>query len=124
MGVLVHTNFLKNEIRFSLDPLSEYLAALYFIDSFRGNEASWKTLLKCIHQLSERETTIEGFRIALYDCALHNRRQIPCCILSIALELHYLIDFSPFFKKAANLLLGTGASENLAQNAILNAIFK
>lgn len=82
LGVLVHSNLLQDEIRFSLDPLSEYLAALHFIDSFQGAEKKWDTLLKCVDQLAQHDTTIEGFTQAAYDCACHSRRQVSARTLA------------------------------------------
>ena len=82
LGVLVFTNLLKDEIRFSLDPLSEYLAALHFIDAFQGEDQKWGVLLKCMDQLAEQATTIQGFTLALYDCAFHSQGKLSPRILA------------------------------------------
>ena len=67
---------LNKRIRFSLDPLAEYLAGLYIVNCFRDNKISWKNF---VEEVSEKPGTLEeirGFLLAVRDCCLARKAQI------------------------------------------------
>ena len=66
-------------LAFALDPLSEYVAALYWIDKLRGNELAW---VRWIEELKAFEGSLEdirGFLVAMEDCvtAYRDTHNIP-----------------------------------------------
>ena len=54
----------EDKIRFTLDPLVEYLAALYLCSLYRNDENQWSELLNHMDNIS----ISQGFLIALRDC--------------------------------------------------------
>ena len=59
----------RNKIRFALDPLAEYLAALYLILENKDDEKKWREfLVKVEEKLGKQE--IKGFLLAVRDCCL------------------------------------------------------
>jgi HEAT repeat protein len=63
----------KDKIKFCLDPLAEYLAGLYLVDMYEGNESKWRShFLKKADDLvkSNHQDAIKGFLIAVVDCYL------------------------------------------------------
>jgi hypothetical protein len=69
----------KDQIRFCLDPLAEYLAGLHIVDSYNNNDGKWRSLfLKKADDLVKTgaQDTIKGFLLAVRDCYLS---QIPDC---------------------------------------------
>lgn len=52
----------QDRLRFALDPIAEYLAALHLLDLYRDNDSQWWEWLKHL------DTTPKGFLIALRDC--------------------------------------------------------
>lgn len=57
-----------DQIRFVLDPLSEYLASLCLIGKYRGSEKAWRRFLKRARTHESYRTDISGFLFALQDC--------------------------------------------------------
>jgi len=62
----------KDAIRFSLDPLAEYLASLYVIEDYGKSLSQWKKLLDQIKAQPGAPETIKGFLLALLDCCTHH----------------------------------------------------
>ncbi|GGA17156.1 sister chromatid cohesion protein PDS5 [Okeania sp. KiyG1] len=59
----------RKNIRFALDPLAEYLAALYLVQENKDDEEKWREFLtKVKKKLGEAE--IKGFLLAVRDCCL------------------------------------------------------
>jgi HEAT repeat protein len=58
-----------DQIRFSLDPVAEYLAALHLVDINGKDESKWQDLLKVADSQKSPEA-IEGFMLAVKDCYL------------------------------------------------------
>ena len=86
LGVVVYTSPLNDQLRFSLDPLSEYFAAFHFIRALGDEQKRWLPLLVCIDRLSAKEITIGGFTRALYDCASDSRAKVPDRVLAALRE--------------------------------------
>ena len=55
-------------INFTLDPLAEYLAALWLIETFGPDEHVWRTVLAEMDASLGAPDTIAGFILALRDC--------------------------------------------------------
>ena len=74
----------EDKIRFTLDPLVEYLAALYLCSLYRNDENQWSELLNHIDNIS----ISQGFLIALRDCcsAKGEEYNIPSFVLEKLLE--------------------------------------
>ncbi len=63
--------YAKDEIRFCLDPLAEYLAALYVVDIYGNNDNKWRSLFfKKADDLVKKggKDNIKGFLLAMRDC--------------------------------------------------------
>jgi HEAT repeat protein len=63
----------KDKIRFCLDPLAEYLAALHVVEIYGNNDGKWRSgFLKKADDLvkASGQDTIKGFLLAVYDCYL------------------------------------------------------
>ncbi|MBD1936339.1 HEAT repeat domain-containing protein [Microcoleus sp. FACHB-68] len=61
----------RDKIRFALDPLAEYLAALYLIqDDCKDDGEKWRTFLAEIEKKSGNLEEIKGFLLAVRDCCL------------------------------------------------------
>jgi hypothetical protein len=56
-------------LRFTLDPLAEYLTALYLLNKFRANEVQWNVWLKTIRHTGGFPSSMRGFLVALEVCA-------------------------------------------------------
>ncbi len=74
----------EDKIRFTLDPVVEYLAALYLCSLYRNDENQWSELLNHIDNIS----ISQGFLIALRDCcsAKGEEYNIPSFVLEKLLE--------------------------------------
>lgn len=58
------------QLRFLLDPLSEYLCALSILYAHDGNEPEWAAFLQTLDALSpEDRVAADGFLVALADCS-------------------------------------------------------
>jgi photosystem II stability/assembly factor-like uncharacterized protein len=55
-------------LRFRLDPLAEYLTAMYLIDKMRDNNVAWDSWKKGLVALPGYPTEIQGFITAFSDC--------------------------------------------------------
>jgi hypothetical protein len=59
-----------SQLRFLIDPLSEYLCALSILYSYDGNEPEWAAFLQTLDALpSEARVAADGFLVALADCS-------------------------------------------------------
>ncbi|WP_051470159.1 SUMF1/EgtB/PvdO family nonheme iron enzyme [Fischerella sp. PCC 9605] len=59
----------KNQtLRFSLDPLAEYLAGLYLVQNYRDDQAAWNNLIEAANDKPGFPEEIKGFLLALRDC--------------------------------------------------------
>lgn len=69
----------KNQINFDLDPLAEYLAALYLIDSYADQEDLWKIFLEKLEKaqdITDSPESIKGFLWAVRDCCLVYEKEV------------------------------------------------
>lgn len=76
----------KERLRFTLDPLAEYLACLHVVDVYKDDESRWQQLLDRIR--ANRVNDIRFFLLALQDCCTANADgQLP---IAMAEELSKL----------------------------------
>jgi hypothetical protein len=54
--------------QFVLDPLAEYLGAIYALEHFRADEFLWNQFLENINRASSSGKETVGFLLALNDC--------------------------------------------------------
>jgi hypothetical protein len=62
-------------VRFNLDPVAEYLAAMYWIDHLRGDIDGWNDWIRELEAAPGYPTAIHGFLGALEDCAAKYKTQ-------------------------------------------------
>ncbi|MFZ1024908.1 MAG: HEAT repeat domain-containing protein, partial [Limnoraphis robusta] len=61
----------RDKIRFALDPVAEYLAALYLVQNdFKDDPEKWNEFLAAAQEKSENQEEIKGFLLAVRDCCL------------------------------------------------------
>jgi HEAT repeat protein len=71
LHLLQRVGYDKNQIRFALDPLAEYLAGLYLVENdCKGNEESWSKFLGEVENKPGDREDIKGFLLAVRDCCL------------------------------------------------------
>jgi hypothetical protein len=58
----------RNQIRFALDPLAEYLAGLYVMEAYGDNVDAWKQFFAHAEALPGAPEAIRGFFLAVLDC--------------------------------------------------------
>jgi HEAT repeat protein len=83
----------QDKIRFALDPLAEYLAALQVLELGQKNQYFWNEFWQQITLASDEIESITGFLLALRDCsqALGKEAKVPP---TIARGLNQLLDSS------------------------------
>lgn len=59
----------RNQIRFTVEPLAEYLAALYLVRENKDDEEKWQEFLAKVEEKLGHEE-IQGFLLAVRDCCL------------------------------------------------------
>jgi hypothetical protein len=82
-----------DHIRFTLDPLSEYLASLRLISKYRDNQKAWR---KFLYKASKQEcvpTDVKGFLLALLDCCVSKGAEFNVPDF-LAIELANLTEYS------------------------------
>ncbi|MBI2471815.1 MAG: HEAT repeat domain-containing protein [Planctomycetes bacterium] len=72
----------RNQIRFALDPMAEYLAGLHLLDYYGGNENLWREFISRTGTISNTPENIKGFISAVYNCCLFKGTdaKVPCFI--------------------------------------------
>jgi hypothetical protein len=73
----------ETTVRFELDPLEEYLAALHALELGGSSEEEWRKFLQMADQMPGAPEQIKGFLSALHDCceAKGSQYGIPNCIV-------------------------------------------
>ena len=77
----------RDRIRFTLDPLAEYLAALKITEDLAENEQDWRDFLAAADVVRGAPMTIKGFLLALRDCCLVNGADLGNTGLRVCDEL-------------------------------------
>jgi hypothetical protein len=60
----------RNQIRFTLDPLAEYLAGLHMLDQYGDNEDAWRQFFTLADIMPGAPDAIKEFLLAVRDCCL------------------------------------------------------
>jgi hypothetical protein len=60
----------RDRIRFTLDPLAEYLAALHKMEELAHDEDAWRELIARIDDAPGESEAIRGLLLALHDCCV------------------------------------------------------
>ncbi|WP_156823735.1 hypothetical protein [Oscillatoria acuminata] len=60
----------KENLRFALDPVAEYLAGLYLVDLYKTDSQQWQDFFKTADAQSGAPDAIKGFLLAVRDCYL------------------------------------------------------
>ncbi|NEQ20796.1 MAG: HEAT repeat domain-containing protein, partial [Microcoleus sp. SIO2G3] len=60
----------QDQIRFALDPLAEYLAALQLLEHYGKNHGQWRKFLAQTATIPGAPVAIQGFLLAVLDCCL------------------------------------------------------
>jgi len=81
-------------IRFSLDPLAEYLASLHLIEHYGNSVSRWREVLDLIKAQMEAPELIEGFLRALLDCCEHHGKEhgVPQSAIE---EINHILNPAP-----------------------------
>ncbi|NEQ38674.1 MAG: PBS lyase [Okeania sp. SIO3I5] len=66
----------ENKIRFSLDPIAEYMAALHIVELYGDNEQLWRDFLAGADAQPGEEKTIQGFLLTVQDCCLVQKEDL------------------------------------------------
>ena len=83
LHLLQRVGYDKNQIRFALDPLAEYLAGLYLVENdCKDNEESWRKFLGEVENKPGAREDIKGFLLAVRDCCLAKGTavKVPGCV--------------------------------------------
>jgi HEAT repeat protein len=98
----------RDRIRFTLDPLAEYLAALYMMEEFANDEQKWRNSMDELRQIDDIEP-IQGYLQAVLDCCLVKGDEfgVPGFVaLELATILHFEIPkLRPERRRLARMLV-------------------
>jgi hypothetical protein len=74
----------NTNVRFVLDPLAEYLAALYAIELGRSDDKQWRVFFEMVDTHSPNPSDAEEFLLALSDCCASKGKQfgVPDAVAS------------------------------------------
>jgi hypothetical protein len=88
----------RDKVKFALDPLAEYLAGLYVVEHYGGNEQLWRDFLAKADSAHGTPGAIKGFLLAVRDCCLtpDAERNVPSFV---AIELGSRARFEPQAKR-------------------------
>lgn len=69
------TGAAKDAIRFSLDPLAEYLASLHLVEHCNNSVSRWQEITDVLRAEPGAPELIKGFLLALEDCCKHHGQE-------------------------------------------------
>jgi len=97
---LIKTDELPDKVSFTLDPVAEYLAALYVVKNYQSDEKQWRKLIDRLRSkdteipLDVREASggldsIKGFLLALRDCCVTKGKEneVPRAVIESVSDL-------------------------------------
>ena len=76
----------RDKVRFALDPLAEYLAALYLVDSYNQDKNKWIEFINQAKSLPDLDA-IKGFLLAVQDCCASNPEEVSDFVVASLSEL-------------------------------------
>lgn len=68
LKVIEEKGVAEDKIAFKIDPLAEYLAAMYLVEENKIDAKKWNYFLKNAKKKSDEKNNIKGFLIAVKDC--------------------------------------------------------
>ncbi len=77
----------QDKIRFNLDPLAEYLAALFLVDTYKEDKKFWKSIIDRIEAKHSDFERIKEFVIALHECWTVNEMSHQFPVIAKELDL-------------------------------------
>jgi len=84
----------RDRVRFALDPLAEYLAAMHLMNEQGDDELAWRNFLAQVDEQGGEPEDVEGFLLAVRDCCLAKEKDMPG-LRTIADELATRAGVSP-----------------------------
>jgi hypothetical protein len=60
----------RDQVKFGLDPIAEYLAGLFLLEKYSDHEQQWREFLSGADTASAASQTTKGFLLAVRDCCL------------------------------------------------------
>lgn len=66
----------QDQIRFMLDPMAEYFAAMYLVESNGEDEERWRAFLDEVDAKEGGPDRIKGFLVAVFDCGKNYHEQV------------------------------------------------
>lgn len=67
---LIEATFWGKKIRFNVDPLAEYLAAMYLVEENKYSDEKWNKFFDSISSKPGYPESIKGFLLAVHDCCV------------------------------------------------------
>lgn len=79
LSVIQRTRSVEGYVRFVLDPLAEYFAAMQVVEFNAGDEKLWREFLARADNFSDNSQSTRGFLLAVRDCCLSSigRNKVP-----------------------------------------------
>jgi HEAT repeat protein len=78
---LIRTQIDARYIRFTIDPLAEYLAGLYLVEDYKDDAEKWRNFLAEAKSKPGCPDDIKGFLLAVRDCCLSKgSKKVPDCV--------------------------------------------
>ena len=75
LHLITVTGLQHDQIRFTLDPLAEYLAGMQVVELYKGNPRHWDSFLRRAKEKNLEKTA--GFLLAVRDCCLASDANVP-----------------------------------------------
>ncbi|MGD1910030.1 MAG: sister chromatid cohesion protein PDS5 [Rivularia sp. (in: cyanobacteria)] len=85
LGIIQISEPAKDKVRFALDPLAEYLAALYLIDAYNLDNYKWIEFIQKAKFMPDLDA-IQGFLLAVQDCSVTNPEEVPSFVIAALSE--------------------------------------
>lgn len=67
----------RDQIRFAVDPLAEYLAGMHLVDEYGEDEQAWRRFLGFVNEQGGAPKDIKGFLLAVRDCCFAQGEDTP-----------------------------------------------
>ncbi|MBV6625602.1 MAG: HEAT repeat domain-containing protein [Rivularia sp. (in: Bacteria)] len=71
----------RDKVRFAIEPLAEYLAALHLVDTYGQDNHKWMEFINKAKSLPDLDA-IQGFLLAVQDCCMTNSEEVPSFVVA------------------------------------------
>ncbi|AFY52766.1 HEAT repeat-containing protein [Rivularia sp. PCC 7116] len=75
----------RDKVRFAIEPLAEYLAALHLVDTYQQDNHKWIEFINKAKSVSDLDA-IQGFLLAVQDCCATNSEEVPSFVVTALSE--------------------------------------